>query len=110
MKLDDKLYDTLKWVAQIVLPATGTFYFALASIWGFPYAEQVVGTITAVDALLGALLGISTVAYKKNGQDGILHIDTSAEDKDMYRFEMTTGFEEIAKKDELRIKVNNPNK
>ncbi len=64
-KISNKLYDVLKFIAQIVLPALGTFYFAIASIWGLPYAEQIVGTITAVDALLGALLGISTLQYKK---------------------------------------------
>lgn len=64
-KISNKLYDVLKFIAQIVLPALGTFYFAIASIWGLPYAEQIVGTITAVDALLGALLGISTIQYKK---------------------------------------------
>ncbi len=64
-KISNKLYDVLKFIAQIVLPALGTFYFAIASIWGLPYAEQIVGTITAVDALLGALLGISTMQYKK---------------------------------------------
>ena len=63
--LPDKVYDILKWIAQILLPALGTLYFALASIWGFPYAEQIVGTITAVDAFLGVLLGISTYQYNK---------------------------------------------
>ena len=62
----NKVYDALKWVAQILLPALATFYFALASIWDFlPYPEQIVGTITAVDAFLGVLLGISTVQYNK---------------------------------------------
>ena len=56
-------YDKLKWVAQILLPALGTLYFALASIWGLPYGEQIVGTITAVDTFLGALLSISTKNY-----------------------------------------------
>lgn len=65
MILPDKVYDVLKWIAQILLPALGTLYFALASIWGFPYAEQVVGTITAIDAFLGVLLGISTLQYNK---------------------------------------------
>ena len=65
MKMANKTYDVLKYIAQIVLPAIGTLYFALASIWGLPYGEQIVGTITAVDAFLGALLGISTAAYKK---------------------------------------------
>lgn len=65
MKLSNKTYDILKYIAQIVLPALGTLYFALASIWGLPYGEQIVGTITAVDAFLGALLGISTAMYNK---------------------------------------------
>ena len=63
--MNSKLYDTLKWIAQILLPALATLYFAISQIWGLPYAEQIVGTITAIDAFLGALLGISTVQYKK---------------------------------------------
>lgn len=66
MKLSDKTYDILKWIAQIVLPAIATLYFALAGIWGFPYGEQIVGTITAIDTFLGALLGISTANYNKD--------------------------------------------
>ena len=65
MLLSNKTYDILKWVAQIVLPAIGALYFALSTIWGFPYGEQIVGTITAIDAFLGALLGVSTTQYKK---------------------------------------------
>ncbi len=56
-------YDKLKFVAQIVLPAAGTLYFALSSIWGLPYGEQIVGTITAVDAFIGACLGITSKKY-----------------------------------------------
>lgn len=66
--LSDKVYDCLKWIALVVLPAIATLYFALAGIWGFPYGEQIVGTITAIDAFLGALLGISNVMYLK-GQE-----------------------------------------
>jgi hypothetical protein len=75
MKLSNKVYDALKWIAQILLPALGTLYFALAGIWGFPYAEQIIGTITAIDTFLGVLLGISTMQYRKelsndeNGSD-----------------------------------------
>ena len=65
MKISNKLYDKLKFIAQIILPAAGTLYFTLAGIWGFPYAEQIVGTITAVDTFLGILLGISSAQYKK---------------------------------------------
>lgn len=64
--MSNKTYDVLKYIAQIVLPALGTLYFALASIWGFPYAEQVVGTITALDTFLGVILKISSDSYYKN--------------------------------------------
>lgn len=70
--MSNKIYDVLKWIAQILLPAIGTLYFAIASIWGLPYAEQIVGTITAIDAFLGALLGISTMQYNKQQEDEIL--------------------------------------
>lgn len=67
--MSNKTYDILKWVAQIVLPALGTLYFALSAIWGLPYGEEIVGTITAIDAFLGALLRISTAQYKKTLED-----------------------------------------
>lgn len=61
--LSNKVYDILKWIALYLLPAMGTLYFALAGIWGFPYGEEVVGTITAIDTFLGVLLGISCAQY-----------------------------------------------
>ena len=63
--MSNKMYDILKWITTVVLPAIGTLYFALAGIWGFPHAEQVVGTITAVVTFLGIVLGISSAQYKK---------------------------------------------
>ena len=66
MKISNKVYDILKWIAQYFLPALGTLYFALAGIWGLPYGEQVVGTVTAVDTFLGVILGISTLQYNKS--------------------------------------------
>lgn len=66
MKISNKTYDVLKWIAQLLLPALGTLYFALASTWGLPYADQVVGTITAIDTFLGVILGLSTAQYNKN--------------------------------------------
>lgn len=65
MTMNNKVYDTLKWVAQYLLPALGTLYFALAGIWGLPFGEQIVGTITAIDTFLGVILGISSANYKK---------------------------------------------
>lgn len=66
MKMSNKVYDTLKWIAQILIPALGTLYFALASIWDLPAADKVVGTLTAVDTFIGVLLGISTMKYKED--------------------------------------------
>lgn len=63
--MNNKTYDVLKWIAQYFLPAAGTLYFALADIWGLPYGEEVVGTITAIDAFLGVLLGIASNTYYK---------------------------------------------
>lgn len=63
--MSNKLYDVLKWIAMVFLPAIATLYFALAGIWGFPYGEEIVGTITAVDTFLGVLLGISAAQYNK---------------------------------------------
>ena len=71
MILNNKTYDILKWIAMVVLPALGTLYFALSSIWGLPYGEQIVGTITAIDAFLGALLGVSTNNYNKQEDNNV---------------------------------------
>lgn len=65
MKMSNKVYDVLKWIAMYLLPALGTLYFALSGIWGLPYGEEIVGTVTAIDACLGAVLGISSAKYKK---------------------------------------------
>lgn len=69
MKFSNKTYDILKWIAMYLLPALGTLYFALAGIWGLPYGEQIVGTITAIDTFLGVLLGISKANYDKSKED-----------------------------------------
>ena len=66
--MSNKVYDILKYIAQVALPALGTLYFALAEIWGLPFGQQIVGTITAVDACLGALLMISTAVYNKGAE------------------------------------------
>lgn len=73
MKISNQTYDLLKYITQIVIPAMATLYFALAGIWGFPYGEQIVGTLTAIDTFLGVLLGISTYHYnnEKTEKEGV---------------------------------------
>lgn len=65
MKLPDKLYDVLKWITMIVLPALATAYVGLAAVWGWPFADEVAKTVAVICTLLGALLGISTAEYNK---------------------------------------------
>lgn len=66
MKLSNKLYDILKWITMIVLPALVTAYVGFAAVWGWPFADEVAKTVAVVCTLLGALLGISTAQYNKN--------------------------------------------
>jgi len=66
MKLNNKVYDILKWLVMIVLPALSALYVGLGGIWNFPLVEQVAGTISCVTVFLGALLGISTAQYHKD--------------------------------------------
>lgn len=66
MKLPDKVYDVLKWVVMIVIPALTTAYVGLAAIWGWPLATEVAKTSAVICTLLGALLGISTAEYNRS--------------------------------------------
>lgn len=68
MKLSNKTYDILKYIALVGLPALATLYLTLSAIWGLPYGEAIAGTITAVDTFLGALLGISSIKYELEEQ------------------------------------------
>lgn len=68
MKLNDKIYDVLKWIALICIDAVATFYVAMAGIWGWPYGDEVAKTATAVSFLIGSLIGISTASYYKDGE------------------------------------------
>lgn len=85
---NSKLYDILKWVAGVAFPALGVFYFAIASIWGLPYTEQVVGTIAAITTLCDTLLGISSIKYKKmidgakEGKITVLNVIDKEENED----------------------------
>jgi hypothetical protein len=101
-----KLYDQLKFLAQILLPALGTLYFTLAQIWGLPSAENVVGTIVAVDAFLGVLLGISQVNYSKHVGQGDLMVEEDESGKSAgMRLVLDETPEDLIAKHEVRFRV-----
>ena len=66
MILPDKIYDILKWITMIVIPALATAYVGLAAVWGWPFADEIAKTAAVICTLLGALLGISTAQYNKD--------------------------------------------
>lgn len=63
MVFPDKVYNVLKWICMVVLPAIATLWFTLGKIWGFPYLAEIEGTIVAIDTFLGCLIGVSTISY-----------------------------------------------
>lgn len=65
MKLNDKVYDVLKWLSLIALDAVGVAYESLASVWNLPFGDEVMKTCTIFSILIGTLIGISTYNYKK---------------------------------------------
>lgn len=104
--LSDAWYNRLKWVAQILLPALGTLYFALAGSLGLPAAEQVVGTVLAVDTFLGALLGLSSRQYNNSDAkyDGSLFV-ASNDHRLIHKLEITTEPEDLGSQKEIVLKV-----
>lgn len=99
-----KLYDYLKWLAQVVLPALGALYVALSALWGLPAAEQVAGTILAVDTFLGIILGISQVAYSNATAGGEIHVTDTGEGLG-YNLVLDDDPESLKEKTEVRFKV-----
>lgn len=106
MAMKNKTYDVLKFVT-LLLPALGTLYFALSGIWSFPYGEQIVGTLSAIEAFLVAILKISSNNY--NGE-GTLVINTTDPEKDVYNLELNVPVEELSEKKTIMFKVNSDTK
>lgn len=104
--LTNRAYNYTKYAVQIALPALGTLYFTLASIWGLPYGEQVVGTITAIALFGGVLIGVSKHQYDNSEQkfDGAMNVDHSADEE--FRLEFKKELPDLADQDEITLKVN----
>ena len=103
--LKNQHYDTIKWIALILLPALGTAYFSIAQIWGLPYAEEVVGTIVIIEVLAGALLQVSSKQYEE-AEIGTLYTDTAdLEGLPEVSSEFTTDPTELADGDIVKLRV-----
>jgi hypothetical protein len=108
MLINNKVYNIIKWFIVYFLPALGTFYFTISSIWGFTCNEQVLGTLTSVTIFLSMILGISNSSYKKSGSgtDGVMLVDTSNPDKDVYLLQLNNEATNLAEKDIISFKVD----
>lgn len=106
--LSNRTYDGLKFVAQILLPAVGTLYFTTAQIWGLPKAEEVVGTVTAVDVFLGLLLGLVAKQYSNSDAryDGAIVVEEDVDGRKKFNLElMTDDPYSLDKQKEVTFKV-----
>lgn len=111
MKLSSDAYDRLKSIAQVWLPALGTLYVALAVLWHLPAAEQVSGSVVAVDAALGAVLSLSSLKYKASGEqfDGQIHVTPQPDGPTEVALEMKSPDPmAFLDKDQVTFKVNPP--
>ena len=105
--ISNQVYDVLKWVTQILLPAVATLYFAFSQIWGLPYGSEVVGSITAGDAFLGVILGLTTKRYNNSDAKYAGNIDISNDgEKKLYSLNLNSDIEDIDRQKEVTFKVS----
>ena len=106
--MHNKVYDFLKWVSLVLLPAFATLYFAMAQIWHLPNGSEVIATVTALDTFLGALIGISGSQYSKNvanSDAGYINIDTESDTKDVLSLILADKPTSLINKDRVTFKV-----
>lgn len=105
--LSDVAYNRLKWTVAIALPALSTFYLALAGVLSLPYSTQVVGTLAAVAALGGTLLGLSTKSYNNSDvqYDGAVVLSRNDEGVVVHQLNMDATADELAGKKDVKVKV-----
>lgn len=108
LTVSNKLYDSLKFIAQILLPALGTFYVTVAALWDLPEPQKVAGTILAVDTLLGVILGLQANLYNKSGAglDGAIRVVDTPE-KTQFQLAIDTAPEALVRQDRVVLKVTN---
>lgn len=105
--VSNTFYDFLKFIALILLPAVGTLYFTLAAIWNLPAAEEVIGSITAVDTFLGVLVRFASSSYDKSDAKygGVINV-TETDDKKSYDLVVHGDPEAIDQQKQVLFKVN----
>ena len=107
MKFTNKVYDVLKDIALVYLPAAGALFYALAQIWHWHHVDDVVASVTAVDAFLGGILKLSTNSYNKTDKyDGTIDVETTPEGKKVFQLNVGGDLDKLDQKEEIWFKVN----
>lgn len=108
--MNSGVYDILKFCALILFPALGTLYFTVAQIWGLPNAEEVVGTIVAIDAFLGVVIGVSKTQYDKSDADvqGVVVVENQPEGRVVTGLHLDMVPEELDPGKKVVVKVKPP--
>lgn len=104
MKISNKMYDMLSNTVKLVLPALGTLYFTIASVWGFPYGDQVVGSLAAIATFLGVVLTVAKRGWS-DVMDGSIVVNQTDPDKDVYSIELNGPIEELTANKSVALKV-----
>lgn len=105
--LSEKIYDPLKFVALVLLPALTTLYFSLGGLWHLPNVEAVIGTMTALDTFLGVILGVSTKLYNATDAKyvGAIVLTSHQDGKKTFSLELNGDPMEMMGKDEVSFKI-----
>lgn len=107
--ISNKLYDVLKYIALIALPALGSFWMVVGAIWGAPHTDEVVKTIVALATLLGALLVLTNVQYNNSDRrfDGFVNVQETppGQENEITHFNLNPTVDEAVDKGEVRLKV-----
>lgn len=109
-KVPNRFYDSLKFLALVILPALGALYFSLSQIWGLPRATEVVGTITVVDTFLGVVLKLSSTNYKNSDAafDGVMNVVTKEDGTQVYDLSLNGDPGNLANQRAVSFKVQTP--
>lgn len=104
--MSSKLYDFLKFLAQIALPALGTLYITVAALWDLPKPQEVAGTILALDTFLGVVLGLQAAAFNKGVINaGHMNITALEDGGKNFSLDLDQEPEELEGATEVRFKV-----
>lgn len=107
MKFTNKVYDFLKNLALLYLPAAGSLFYGLAQIWHWHHVDEVTGSVSLVIVFLGAILKMSAKSWNQTDKyDGTIDVQTTPEGKKIFQLNVGSDLDKLDQKEEIWFKVN----